>query len=62
MCWAAGWARKDKTEVAEPDGCWLCDGWTGVSHTVAPRHSSTLHCGIRLAALWSRRVREYDPQ
>ena len=53
---------RDSTELAGPGGRWHCDDTTGISHIAAPRHSSTLQCGMGLAALWSRHVREYDPQ
>ena len=45
---------RERTVLAGPGSCLHCDGRAEISHIVAPRHSSTLHCGMRLTALWPR--------
>ena len=51
----------DETELTGPGDCWPCEGGAGISHTVSPRHSSTLHW-MGLATLGPEWVREYAPQ
>ena len=43
----------DETELTGPGDCWPCEGGAGISHTVSPRHSSTVHWS-GLPALLSR--------
>ena len=45
---------RDGIQLARPGRHWYCNGRAGISHTVAHRHSSTLHSGKGLTTLWSR--------